>query len=161
MSDNCGTLFAHLKVVKSKRSAREAESVLLIPLFVSRANPVRVECAHKAWSIVGTRFEKGVQVMSQSKHDKVAGKIAQQQGTQYNRGQGADVNSPKRAVEVETTRTIGDAARQLTGYQKPVYVAGADAEATKKALEHYKGTTIGVMNQSGKILKRSTRGRRG
>jgi len=99
--------------------------------------------------------------MSGNKHDKVAGRIAQQQGTHYNRGQGADVRSPKRAIEVETARTIGDAARQLAGYQKPVYIAGADAEATKKALEHYKDTTIGVMSPSGKILRRSTRRRRG
>ena len=98
--------------------------------------------------------------MSQSKHDKVAGKIAQQQGTQYNRGQGADVKNSQRAIEVETTSTVGDAARQLAGYQKSVYVAGADAESTKKALQHYKNTTIGVMNSRGQIVKRSTRGRK-
>ena len=98
--------------------------------------------------------------MAQSKHDKVAGKIAKQEGTEYNRGQGPDVKNPQRAIEVETTRTVGDAARQLAGYQQPVYVAGTDAEATKKALQHYKNTTIGVMNSQGQILKRSTRGRK-
>ena len=33
--------------------------------------------------------------------------------------------------------TVGDAPRQLRGLTKPVYVQGADAAATKKALEHY------------------------
>jgi len=70
------------------------------------------------------------------------------------------VESSQRAIEVETTSTVGDAAGQLAGFQKPVYVAGADAEATKKALQHYKDTTIGVMNSRGQILKRSTRGRK-
>lgn len=98
--------------------------------------------------------------MSESKHDKVARQIANKQNTSYNQGQGPDVKISRRAIEVETTRTIGDAARQLAGYQKPVYVAGTDADATKKALQHYKNTTIGVMNSQGKILKRSTRGRK-
>jgi sulfur relay (sulfurtransferase) DsrF/TusC family protein len=63
-------------------------------------------------------------------------------------------------IEVESVNTIGDAARQLAGYQKPVYVAGADAKATKKALQQYEGTTIGVIGSSGKTLKRSTRGQK-
>jgi len=94
------------------------------------------------------------------KHDEVAKRIAKKQGTTYNRGQGPDVENSQRAIEVETTGTIGGAARQLAGYQKPVYVAGTDAKAIKKALQHYEGTTIGVMNSQGKILKRSSRGRR-
>ena len=98
--------------------------------------------------------------MGKSKHDRVAERLAMKQGATYNRGQGPDVGNSQRAVEVETTSTVGDAARQLAGYQKPVYVAGADAEATKKALQRYKDTTIGVMNSRGQILKRSTRGRK-
>ena len=94
------------------------------------------------------------------KHDEVAKRIAKKQGVAYNQGQGPDVENSQRAIEVETTDTVGDAARQLAGYQKPVYVAGADAEATKKALQHYKDTTIGVMNSRGQILKRSTRRRK-
>ena len=70
-----------------------------------------------------------------------------------------DINTSSQATEVETARTVEDAKRQLRGFKKPVYIAGADAEATKKALESTKGTTIGVRDQSGKILKRSTRKR--
>lgn len=94
------------------------------------------------------------------KHDNVAKRIAKKQGTTYNRGQGPDVENSKRAIEVEKTRTVGDAARQLAGYRKPVYVAGIDDQATKKAIKYYKKTTIGVMNSRGHILKRSTRGRK-
>ena len=92
-----------------------------------------------------------------SKHDATAKNIAKKEGTTYNEGQGPDVNTAKRAVEVETTDTVRDGFRQLRGFQKPVYIAGADQEATQKAVEATKGTTVGVMNPQGKIVKRSTR----
>ena len=98
--------------------------------------------------------------MGLSKHDKVAQKIAKREGTEYNRGAGADVQGRQRAIEIETPQTIGDAARQLQGYQKPVYVAPTDTKAVQAAIKHYKNTTIGVMNPTGKIVKRSTRRRR-
>ena len=91
------------------------------------------------------------------KHDEVARRLARKEGTEYNRGQGADVKGSKRAIEVETAGTVADASRQLQGYKKPVYVAGADQKATKIAQKKYKDTTIGVMNSKGKIVKSSTR----
>ena len=97
--------------------------------------------------------------MAQSKHDKVASQIAKKEGASYNKGQGADIQSNRRAIEVETPNTVGDAARQLKGYKKPVYVAPTDSKAIPKAVKHYKNTTIGVMTPSGKIVKRSTRGK--
>lgn len=99
--------------------------------------------------------------MAKSKHDKVADRIAKRQRTTYNRGPGVDVKGSRAVVEVETANTVGDAVRQLQGYKKPVYVAGTDAKTVKKALKHYKGTTIGVMTPSGKVVKSSTRGRPG
>ena len=98
--------------------------------------------------------------MGQSKHDQVAGQIARKEGVEYNRGQGADVQSPRRAIEVETAGTVNDASRQLQGYQKPVYVAGANDKAVKVALQRYENTSIGVMRPSGKIVKPSSRGRK-
>lgn len=97
-------------------------------------------------------------IMSQSKHDKIANKIARQEGTNYNKGQGADIQSHRRAIEVETPQTIGDAARQLQGYQKPVYVVPTEQKSVQNAVKHYKKTTIGVMTPNGKIVKPSTRG---
>ena len=48
-------------------------------------------------------------------------------------------------------------ARQLQGHRKPVYVAGTTQEAVDKALKATQGTTIGVMNNRGKVVKKSTR----
>ena len=92
-----------------------------------------------------------------TKHDIIAQRIASKKGVPYNQGQGPDIKTSRQAIEVETTNTITDASRQLQGYRKPVYVAGTNAAAVKAALEHYEDTTIGVMDPSGKILKRSTR----
>ena len=92
-----------------------------------------------------------------TKHDRTALKIAKQKGTDYNRGQGPDVITPRQVIEVETAGTVRDGLRQLQGFQKPAYIAGADVAATKAALEATQNTTVGVIDQSGKIVKRSTR----
>ena len=92
-----------------------------------------------------------------SKHDRTAQRIAQKERTSYNKDQGPDIKTSRQVTEVETIDTINDAARQLQGYQRPVYVAGADDAATQAALEHYKDTTIGVKDPSGNILKSSSR----
>jgi len=85
-----------------------------------------------------------------SEHDKTAERIAGKLGGKYNRGQGPDVNTPSQATEVETAETVEDAKRQLRGFKKPVYIAGAAAKATKKAVKSTEGTTIGVRDQNGK-----------
>ena len=92
-----------------------------------------------------------------SKHNRTAQRIADQKGVPYNQGQGPDIKTPQQVIEVETIDTIDDASRQLQGYQRRVYVAGADEAATEAALERYKDTTIGVMDPSGNILKSSSR----
>ena len=94
-----------------------------------------------------------------TKHDVTAQRLARKEGVEYNRGQGPDVISTRRAIEVETANTVHDGLRQLQGYKKPVYIAGADDEATKAALDGSQGMTVGVMNPQGKIIKRSTRKR--
>ena len=92
-----------------------------------------------------------------SKHDETAELIARKERVEYNRGQGPDVNSIRRAIEVETTKTARDALRQLQGFRKPVYIAGATAEATQAAMKVAQGTTVGVMDPHGKAVKCSTR----
>lgn len=90
-------------------------------------------------------------------HDITARRIANMKDVPYNRGPGPDIITPFEAIEVETVNTISDARRQLQGYRRSVYVAGADDLATQVALVYYNGTDIGVMDAFGKILKRSTR----
>lgn len=92
-----------------------------------------------------------------SKHDEVANQLAKKSGVEYNRGKGPDVNSSAKAIEVETVNTVREGLRQLQGFRKPVYIAGATKAAVEEALRHTAGTTVGVMDERGKILKRSTR----
>ena len=94
-----------------------------------------------------------------TKHDSTANLIAKKKGVEYNRGQGPDVITPRQAIEVETVDSIRDGFRQLRGFTKPVYIAGADDDATQAALDAAAGTTVGVMDPSGNIVKRSTRKR--
>ena len=93
-------------------------------------------------------------------HDRTANRIAARNNTRYNQGQGPDVNTSGRAIEVETAKTAQDGLRQLQGFTKPVYIAGANKGATQAALKATKGTTVGVMDSDGKILKSSTRQRK-
>ncbi len=96
--------------------------------------------------------------MPESKaHTIVANRLARQLGTPYNRGAGADVQTPNAAIEVETEKTVGDAGRQLRGHRKQVFVAGTSQAATDAALERYRGTSIGVMDPNGRVLKPSSR----
>lgn len=94
------------------------------------------------------------------KHRETAQRIARKEGVEYNRGPGPDVPGKTRKIEVETAKTVADGIRQLQGYKDPVYIAGVDDSAVQAALERTKGTTVGVMNSQGKIVKRSTRKRR-
>ena len=94
-----------------------------------------------------------------TKHDRTATRLAGREGVPYNRGRGADIQAPGRAIEVESRDTVRDGLRQLQGHRKPVYIAGTDREATEAAIEATEGTTVGVMDPNGRIVKPSTRGR--
>ena len=94
-----------------------------------------------------------------TKHDKTAEQIAENKGVSYNKGPGPDIKTPRQTIEVETPNTIGDAGRQLQGHRGPVYVAVTDDKDIPKAMERYDGTTIGVMDSSGKVVKPSSRKR--
>ena len=90
-------------------------------------------------------------------HRATANRIAKKHKTQYNEGKGADIQTSRIAAEVEPPESVADAMRQLQGYQKRVYIVGTNQEAVKKALEITEGTTVGVMDNQGNIVKRSTR----
>ena len=89
-------------------------------------------------------------------HDDAARKIAKKVGGEYNKGKGVDVPGRKATVEVETPGTVKGGMRQLQGHRGPVFIAGTNEKAVKKALKVTKGTTVGVMNKTGKVIKRST-----
>ncbi len=93
-------------------------------------------------------------------HKATANRLANAHRTEYNQGKGADVSNKNIAIEVETEGTVAGGLRQLQGHKKPVYIAGTNKTAVDKAVELTKGTTVGVMDNQGRIVKRSTRKRR-
>lgn len=96
--------------------------------------------------------------MSESRSHKVtANRLAALHDAEYNQGPGPDVKTSRVTIEVETPETVSDAGRQLSGHRGPVFVAGTNHRAVQQALERYEGTTIGVMDNRGNILKPSTR----
>jgi len=98
--------------------------------------------------------------MGLSKHDEIAKRLAKQQGTDYNQGQGPDIIGPRRVIEVAThVGDLEDSTRQLQGFDKPRYLA-TTSDLLKKALEVAKGTGVGVMGPTGHIAKRAGGGRR-
>ena len=96
--------------------------------------------------------------MSESRsHKTTSNRIAKKYGVDYNNGKGVDVKSNRATVEVETPGTVNGGLGQLKGHRGPVYIAGTNQEAIDKAIDATKGTTIGVMDNQGNIVKRSTR----
>jgi hypothetical protein len=96
--------------------------------------------------------------MTESKsHKATANRIAKKFKADYNNGKGVDIKSTRATVEVETPETVLQAPSQLRGHKGPVYIAGTNQQAVKKALEITEGTTIGVMDNQGKVIKSSSR----
>lgn len=90
-------------------------------------------------------------------HKTTANRIARKLSTEYNPGPGIDIKTRRLTVEVETENTVREAPRQLQGHRGPVYIAGANQRTLDLALQITRGTTIGVMNNQGEIIKSSTR----
>ena len=90
-------------------------------------------------------------------HKTTANRIAKKMNTEYNNGKGVDIRSINATIEVETQETVADALGQLRGHRGSVYIAGTNKEAVNKAMETTKGTTVGVMDNQGNIVKPSTR----
>ncbi|OPY79089.1 MAG: hypothetical protein A4E64_00526 [Syntrophorhabdus sp. PtaU1.Bin058] len=91
-------------------------------------------------------------------HSTTVNRIIKKYGGEYNPNKGPDIKlSFGGTVEVETEKTVADAPTQLQGSRGPVFIAGTNQEAVKKAIEITEGTTIGVMDNQGNIIKPSSR----
>lgn len=98
--------------------------------------------------------------MGVTKHDKIAEKVANRHGGEYDPSKGADVVTGGKAIEVEVDPgKFSEGKRQLQGYQKSRYLAVPD-EYVPDAKEATEGTKIGVMNERGKIVKPAGRPQR-
>lgn len=71
--------------------------------------------------------------------------------------EGVDIKTERVAIEVESSGQVREGIRQLQGHKGPVYIAGVNQDTVKEALEATRNTTIGVMDNQGNIVKRSTR----
>ncbi len=90
-----------------------------------------------------------------TKHDKIANEIAEKKGTVYHTEKGADIRTPGQVIEVEVdAEKFKEGVRQLRGYQRAGYLAVPN-RLVREAIEYTKGTGVGVMNEHGKIRKRS------
>lgn len=97
--------------------------------------------------------------MGQTKHDKIAKRIAKQERVPYNKGKGPDIKSPERTIEVAVSP--GDLKKslgQLKGFKKPYLATSSDM--IPKAKEITKDTKIGVMGPTGHITKRAGGGKK-
>jgi len=96
--------------------------------------------------------------MSESRsHKTTSNRIAKKNNAEYNNRKGVDIVTPSRAIEVETANTVKSGIGQLQGHKKPSYIAGTNQQAVDKALKVTQGTTIGVMDNQGNIIKSSSR----
>ena len=93
-------------------------------------------------------------------HEATAERIAKRFNTKYNPGEGPDIVTVQAAVKVEPPDAVKDGIRQLQGYQKRVYIAGTNKRAVEMAIEETQGTTVGVMDNQGRIIKSSSRRRK-
>ena len=95
--------------------------------------------------------------MPKSIHERVAKKIERKRNIKYNPGKGIDFNASNFAGEVEPNKeSLSGGMRQLQGYKKPSYII-VPKNVVREAIDRTKGTTVGVMDETGKIVKRSTR----
>lgn len=95
--------------------------------------------------------------MAKSLHDQIAVKLANKFNTNYKSDKGIDIVTPKRVVEVETHKsTLDQGIDQITRSSKARYLA-VPQSIMKAAVEKTEGTGIGVMSNTGRIVKRASR----
>ena len=94
--------------------------------------------------------------MSKS-HDTVARRIGKKMNVFYNTGRGPDLHKYPKVVEVVMAHEVEKGIQEVKNFQGPTYIAGATKLAVERAKQATKGTSIGVMDQFGRIVKRSTR----
>lgn len=92
-----------------------------------------------------------------SKHDEIAEKLAKKFGTEYKSDKGIDLVTPNRVIEVETKKQgLYQGIKQIERSQKARYLA-VNQPNIKNALEATQNTGIGVMSETGRIVKNASR----
>ena len=92
-----------------------------------------------------------------SVHDQIASKLASKFGTEYKSDKGIDLVLSNRVIEVETKKAgIEQGIKQVEKSDKARYLA-VNKINVNNALSATQGTGIGVMNQTGRIVKKAGR----
>ncbi len=92
-----------------------------------------------------------------SKHDEIAEKLAKKFRTEYKSNEGIDLVLPNKVIEVETQKSgILQGMKQVAHSSKPRYLA-VNKINIKNAIEATLNTGIGVMKETGTIVKRAGR----
>lgn len=92
-----------------------------------------------------------------SKHDEIANKLAKKFKTEYKSDKGIDLVTKDKVIEVETKKSsLSQGIGQVVKSQKARYLA-VNKININNALESTKGTGVGVMSETGKIVKKASR----
>jgi hypothetical protein len=92
-----------------------------------------------------------------SVHDEIAKKLAKKFGTEYKSDKGIDLVLPKKVIEVETKKEgIAQGIKQIEKSSKARYLA-VNKINIQNAVEATINTGIGIMKESGVIVKKASR----
>lgn len=92
-----------------------------------------------------------------NKHDEIAKKLAKKFNTEYKLDKGIDLVTSSKVIEVETKKEgIYQGIKQVEKSAKARYLA-INKININNALEVTLGTGIGVMSETGKIIKKASR----
>lgn len=92
-----------------------------------------------------------------SKHDEIANKLAKKFNTEYKSDKGIDLVLSNRVIEIETKKAgIVQGIKQVEKSQKARYLA-VNKINVNNAIQATEGTGIGIMSETGKIIKKASR----
>lgn len=92
-----------------------------------------------------------------SKHDEVANKLAKIFRTPYKSDKGIDLVTSTKVIEIEVKKSsLPQGINQVVKSQKARYLA-VNKINIQNALEAAKGTGVGVMSETGRIIKKASR----
>ena len=92
-----------------------------------------------------------------NKHDEIANKLAKKFKTEYKSDKGIDLVTWDKVIEIETKKSsLYQGIRQVIKSPKARYLA-VNKININNALKITKGTGIGVMSETGRIIKKASR----
>jgi len=92
-----------------------------------------------------------------SRHDEIANKLAKKFKIEYKSDKGIDLVLKDKVIEVETKKSsLSQGIGHVVKSQKVRYLA-VNKINVSNALEVTKGTGVGVMGETGRIIKKASR----